>query len=406
MSNIFKLALSLLLLFGLQQNVAAQNNFHNLRGSEEDSVMTTNFPGAWKLPGTDMYMKFGGYFRLDAIYDLTGAGSRNQLLMGQIPVHGTPAANAGPFFNMHLRETRFNFDIRRKTSLGKDLKFFMEFDFFDESLHAGVPRLRHAFVKYGNLLIGQTWTNLSDLRVFPFIMDFSAGDALFGGRSMQVRYEQNFYKTWQYGVALEMPSLGGIYNPYELAGETMPVMPLLSARITNNKKDGSMMMFGGQMQQVRWYGLKEGPNATAIGYGLVFNGRQMITDRLFGTWHAAYNKGLTNQILIFGGTDQGAVLNPDGTLDTEEAITLALGGGYKITQKVSANVAVAYLKRGELAEREEPTLNTGLMGHANLIWNIDKQTTTGVEYGWGNVANLDGAKGHASRWQVMIKYAF
>ncbi|MBR8536089.1 hypothetical protein KEM09_05120 [Carboxylicivirga mesophila] len=386
-------------------NVLAQNPYSQLRGSEEDSLMTKNFPGAWNLPGTDLYMKIGGYFRIDAIYDFNGAGSRNQLLIGQIPVEGTPEADAGPFFNMHVRETRFNLDIRRTTGLGRSLKFFIEFDFFDESLKSGQPRLRHAFVKYGNLVIGQTWTNLSDLRVFPFIMDFSAGDALFGGRSVQIRWEQNFKEHWQYGVSLEMPEIDGIYNPNEQAGEIMPVLPVFSARLSNNRDNG-MLMFGAQVEQLRWYGRKQGPTATALSWGAVFNGRQTITQRFYATWHASYNRGMASQILIFTGSEQGAVLTPSGDLHLDEAITLAVGGGYQLSKSFSANFALAQFNRGRLDFRPDDTLKKGLMGHANIMWTIDASAMTGIEYAWGNRNNIDNAKGNASRIQAMIKYAF
>ncbi len=383
----------------------AQNPYEQLRGSAEDSLTTKNFPGAWNLPGTDLYMKFGGYFRLDALYDFTGAGSRYQLLMAQVPVEGTEAANADPFFNMHVRETRFNFDIRRTTDLGRPLKFYLEFDFFDESLHSGLPRLRHAFVKYGNLLVGQTWTNLSDLRVFPFIMDFSAGDALFGGRSVQVRYEQFFTEHWKYAVALEMPGLSGIYSADNDMGVKMPQMPLFSARLSNERENG-MLMLGGQVEQLHWDGRNNGPDANAIAWGVIFNGRQFLTDRLFATWHTSYNSGLISQILIFGGTNQGAVVLPNGEMYLEDAITLAVGAGYQLTEKLTTNIAYAYADRGKLDYRVESTLKEGGMGHFNVMWKIDAHALTGIEYAWGNVRTLSNAKGTAHRIQYMIKYAF
>lgn len=396
---------SFLILFSSLTEVSAQDPYSQLRGSEEDSLLTINFPGAWNMPGTDMYLKFGGYFRLDAIYDFTGAGSRSQLLLAQIPIEGTPEATAGPFFNMHVRETRFNFDLRRRTDAGRSLKFYLEFDFFDESLKSGQPRLRHAFVKYGNLLIGQTWTNLSDLRIFPFIMDFSAGDALFGGRSIQVRYEKDFTSNWQYAFSLEMPELDGIYNPDDQAGEVMPVLPLFSARLSNNRDNG-LLYIGGQAEQLRWYGRNQGPNKTALGWGIVFNGRQSITPKLYTTWHASYNSGITSQIIIFTGSTQGAVLTPSGDLHLEDAITLAVGGGYQLVKRISVNLALAFMDQGKLDFRPDDTLENGYMGHANIIWTIDEHAMAGIEYAWGNAQNISNAKGNASRIQAMVKYAF
>lgn len=405
MLKTFTLGFILAITTGLVGSVLAQDRYSGLRESPEDSLTTKNFPGSWNLPGTDLYLKIGGYFRMDAIYDFNGAGSRNQLLMSQIPVEGTPEATAGPFFNFHVRETRFNFDVRRTTSDLKSLKFFLEFDFFDEGLKAGQPRMRHAFIKYGNWTFGQTWTNLSDLRVFPFIMDFSAGDALFGGRSVQVRYENNFTKNWQLGVSLEMPSLVGIANPSDLAGEKMPVLPIFSARFTNERPNG-MISVGAQIENLRWDGRDQVPNTHATGWGAIFNGRQYISKKLFGTWHASYSSGMTNQILIFAGTDQGAVILPSGELYVEDAITLAIGAGYQLTNSFQTNISYAYVDRGKLEYREANTLEEGGMGHYNVIWHIYKNAMVGVEYAWGTVYNIDRATGNAHRLQAMVKYQF
>lgn len=385
--------------------VEAQDSYAIMRGSPEDSIMAKNFPGAWKLPNTNFFLKFGGYFRIDAIYDFNGSGSRNQLLMNQIHAYNTPEAAAGPFFNMHVRETRFLFDVREQTDSGRPLKFYLEFDFFDEGLKAGVPRLRHAFVKYGKWTVGQTWTNLSDLRIFPFIMDFSAGDALFGGRSIQVRFEDDIIPQWEYGLSLEMPTQNGIFDAFDVGGTTTPTLPTFAARLSNEREDG-IIILGAQFMQLRWDGLKQGPDATDMGWGIVFNGRQKITPRLFATWHASYNKGITSQILIFAGTDQGAVILPDGNIVKEEAITTAIGGGYDLSKSLTFNLAYAYMDRGELDYRPDSTLDRGGMGHANVIWKIDKNVMTGVEYAWGDIRNLDDATGSAHRLQAMIRYAF
>ena len=73
-------------------------------------------------------------------------------------------------------------------------------------------RLRHAFFEYGNLLAGQTWTTLTELRQLPFILDFAAGDAIYGGRTPQVRWQVDVNKRLSWAVALEKFNDGAIFN--------------------------------------------------------------------------------------------------------------------------------------------------------------------------------------------------
>ncbi|HXH86665.1 MAG TPA: hypothetical protein VNI35_07545, partial [Nitrospira sp.] len=97
-----------------------------LTGSE---LIASDYPGSWPLFGTNYRMKIGGYVRLDALEDFDGTGDKYQFLIGEIPVSGSPEDGRASYYNMFVRETRFNFDIR-KTSAGEPAQqLFIEMDF-------------------------------------------------------------------------------------------------------------------------------------------------------------------------------------------------------------------------------------------------------------------------------------
>jgi len=53
-------------------------------------LVADDFLGLWPLFGTGYRLRFGGYFKLDALYDLDGTGDKTQFLISQIPVDGSP----------------------------------------------------------------------------------------------------------------------------------------------------------------------------------------------------------------------------------------------------------------------------------------------------------------------------
>ena len=79
--------------------------------------------------------------------------------------------------------------------------FKVEGDFFSD---ANQFRLRHAYLVAGDFIIGQTWTTLTVLEALPNIIDFAAGDALFGGRTAQIRYQKNLNNKYELAIGLEM----------------------------------------------------------------------------------------------------------------------------------------------------------------------------------------------------------
>jgi len=363
-----------------------------------------DFLGSWPLFGTDYRMKIGGYFKLDALYDLDGTGDEYQFLIAQIPVDGSPEAEAAGYFNMFVRETRLNLDVRTSGSDGTPGQFFLEVDFFDTSSFS--PRLRHAYIIYGNLLVGQTWTTIAELASLPFTIDFGAGDALFGTRTPQVRWQQTVNSSWSWAVGLEQLQTSGIYNPYNLGGSASPQLPVLAGRLTHTRPN-SVRTLAALVQQLHWDGEGVGPDATAGGWALIFAGRQNLgSSANFFTWNLAFGDGTPDTIMALTGSDANANLTLDGRLVTRQGYSVALGLGHAWSETLASNFALAWTDLENIGEREPDAIQSGGVGHLNLIWTPREKFSTGIELIWGTRENADGDDGDATRVQTMVKYTF
>jgi hypothetical protein len=381
------------------------------QSKDEHVVMTAgdlvadDFVGSWPMFGTNYRLRFGGYFQLDALYDLDGTTDRYNFLISRIPVEGSPADDFSGYFNMFVRSTRFNFDIRNTGMDGPAQQFFLEMDFFDLSSFA--PRLRHAYVVYGNLLVGQTWSTIVDLSSVPFTLDFAAGDALYGTRTPQVRWQQDIDENWSWAVALEQLQTSGIYNPLDLPGVAFPQLPVLAARVTRQRSGGSHSV-AAQLQQLRWDGGGLVPDSTAAGWALIYAGRENLTDNDFITWNLAYGDGTADEIMALTGSFANAVLSPTEGLIPRQGYSVALGFGHKWSESLSSNLTYAFTDLEDLGDgqRAPDAIQSGGVGHINLIWVPVEKFTTGIEFMWGRRENEDGAKGTATRFQTMFKFNF
>ena len=152
-----------------------------------NDLVNDDFKGSWPMFGSDFRMKIGGYLKADMLYDFNGTTDKTQFLMSTIPVEGTPEYANDGYINFMARETRFNVDVRR-TSGKVPLRLFIEGDFWSAGNQL---RLRHAYFVAGDFVVGQTWTTLSFLESMVFMIDFAAGDALFGGRTTLIRYQKS-----------------------------------------------------------------------------------------------------------------------------------------------------------------------------------------------------------------------
>lgn len=370
-----------------------------LTGSD---LIEDSFPGSWPMFGKNFRMKIGGYVKADFLYDVDGTLDRRQFLMSTIPVEGTPEdANSG-YVSLFAAETRLNVDVRRIAAGRPPLRLFLEGDFWPSG--TGL-RLRHAYVVFGDFLAGQTWTTLSILESIGTMIDFGAGDALFGGRTAQIRFQRRLSERWKLAVGLESLDFMGIDNAGGQPGEPSLGLPLLAARVDYEWKSG-LAVLGASGAQLRWDGGATGPDATALQWDVVFAGRQYLGSD-YVTWNVSYGRGSGENIMAFAGSNANAVLTAAGTLETMPAFAFVAGFVHKWSATVVSNLSYAYGWLLDVPSSRDPLgLEKGGIGHANVIWRPIPEFATGIEYMYGAQQTSNDALGHASRIQGMVRLDF
>ena len=152
-----------------------------------------------KLSDNDK-ITFGGYVKVDARYVDGDVGYRD-FWIGT----GAPLEQDASQFRIFANETRFNTKYVHGDVMG-----FIELDFWggggNEIIsNSANPRIRHAFVKYKDLTVGQTWSTFMNTSAIPESADFAgATTGLVFIRQGQVRYNMGNFQ-----VSVENPESWG-----------------------------------------------------------------------------------------------------------------------------------------------------------------------------------------------------
>ncbi|MDA0338402.1 MAG: DcaP family trimeric outer membrane transporter [Proteobacteria bacterium] len=369
-----------------------------------DELASDEFPASWPMFGTNTRMKIGGYIKADFVADFDGTLDSTQFLMRTIPVEGTPEYGGDAYVDFFAKETRFNLDIRRIIPGAVPLRGFIEGDFFSEGNQF---RLRHAYITAGNFIVGQTWTTLSFLEAIPIMFDFAAGDALFGGRANQVRYQMSLNERWKLSVAAEEMQFLGIQNENNLPGRATSQWPLLAVR-ANYKYDGGLVWLGTSIGQLHWDGGANGPSDSTVQLAFLVAGRHNLGERAFATYHLSYSEGAGENIMAFAGTDANAVLDANGNLETFPAFAAVLGFGYDLTSTLTTQGSYAYGVLDTPDSRAPLALERGGVAHLNLTWKPknNEYLSTGIEIMYGKIRAQNRSTGDATRLQLMAKFTF
>lgn len=371
-----------------------------------DPYLDKDFSKSIPLLGSPWRFSFGGYAKTDLIHDFSGTGNKRQFVLGQIPVDDVPPG--GSYSHIQVSETRFHFEMRNSESPHEN-SLFLEFDFFDESNPSSV-RLRHAYVRYGKLLVGQTWTLLTELRQLPLILDFAAGDSLLGGRTEQVRWtESSRDKTFGWAVALENFDDSGIYNPTNLTGVARSDFPRLASGFTK-LWEWLVWSTGVAITQLRFDGAGGVGDSSELAVTATTAGRAYL-DESKGNWFGfgfGYQSGSITDVITYANAGvPNAAIDANGELDLAKGWNTQLGLHLTWTPSLSSNFSYAYAKLTDVPDMFEPDwIRIGSAIHANLIYKYDNQLSMGMEVMHGVRENVSGRDGDAQRIQFSTFYYF
>ncbi len=297
----------------------------------------------------------------------------------------------------------------RNSDSPQENSVFLEFDFFDEN-NKSSTRLRHAYVRHGKLLAGQTWTLLSELRQLPLILDFAAGDSILGGRTQQLRWtEHSEDKTFGWAVALEKFDDTGIYNPVLLPGEARSDFPRLASGFTK-LWDRVEWSTGVAVTQLRFDGASGVGDSSELAYTATTAGRVYL-DQNKGNWLGfgfGYQSGSITDVITFANAGvPNAAIDAYGDIDLAKAWNTQIGLHWIWTETLSSNFSYAYAKITDVPDAFDPDwIRMGSAIHGNLIYKYDDQLSLGVELMHGERENVSGRDGDAQRIQFSTFYYF
>ncbi|WP_276388358.1 DcaP family trimeric outer membrane transporter [Eudoraea chungangensis] len=378
-----------------------------------ENLLDDSFPSSWPLFGSDIRMRIGGYVKADFIRDFDYLADRYEFELGSIAVEGSPERELGGISTFHAKQTRINFDFRSKAKWGNGKEFpmqvFLELDwFFDSDAFRLSTRLRHAYGVIGRLLVGRTWTTSADLSTLPGTIDFANGDALYGGRTTQIRWQDKINDKFSYAVALE-DFAPQIDNVLDQEGAARPLWPNIAAMVKAKSSNGSSIQLGLDVFPLSWKGPSTVPNSNKTGYAITATSRIVLKVTEYQdafVWGAGYGEGQAHKIisLSWDGKASGTLTNNDLTL--APAWFAFAGYNHYWSKKFNSNISTAWSGTTLSSLQSDDTIQKAGSVHANLIYFPTRMISAGIEYMWGVRENKNGIEGTASRVQAMVKFKF
>jgi hypothetical protein len=337
----------------------------------------------------DFSIDIGGYFKADLIQDLNAIGSTDRFDPITIPTDGRPGENT----RLHARQTRLNVDFHPDQDYD-DLQVFVEGDFFGDG---NTVRLRHAYLRVGRLLAGQTWTTFMDESILPATLDFESPRSIVLDRRALLRWTQPVADHLSVAVALEDPHPILDLSVAPAGGDVERPAPDLVSRF--RYETALWHLQGAGLVRMIGYRAASGASDEEAGWGFNFTGRFRVRETDSVLFQVALGEGFESYRQAMDGA-----VDANGMVELNPVLAWVVGYEVDWTDRLSSTFVYSVAEGTTASFQPLSTAEAVEYLAANLVVKPLPRLSYGIEYLYGSRTDKDLARGEAHRLQFSVRY--
>ncbi|MBS62130.1 DcaP family trimeric outer membrane transporter [Salinisphaera sp.] len=414
-----------------------QQRFDELQAEQEQMKQTQASPRSdkqlvRKSEDSDGFMvgntnvKIDGYFKFDAVYDFEddhGASLGPSDAIGTLDDKGTDRPGDADL-GATIKQTRLRLHTTTPTEYG-DVGGYIEMDLYgqpyDSSFDGSVgPRVRRAYLTFGNWLIGRDWSTFSDFN-YGTTLNFYGPQAQLFERQAQVRYTMDAGENTSVDFSLENPGGGTViagdendpdFRGLEDGTGTENTLPDMVIRLKNSNGPFSV-----QAAAIGRYlkadvndvtGTGDSDEDSVVGYGLNLGGSLTLPTKTTLMVSSVYGKGIGKYAYLpAGGAD--AYVTSDGDLEAIERYGFIGTISQELTSTLTTNLIYgkAYSENpDDFVGSTDGLHDNSSSAHVNLLYTPVDPLTLGIEYNRVEYERQSGTDATAQNVQFSTIYNF
>jgi hypothetical protein len=312
----------------------------------------------------------------------------------------------GEQFNVNARGSSLSVDVRAPDMAG-DPRFYYNNDFFGGGVGGGMGyRLKQLYGTYYNVTAGFTYSIFEDPDVWPDTVDFEGPNSMIFARQATARYLLPLSKHWEMNFGLQTPSSDiDTFNT-----DATPV---------NRAPDGGF--------NVRWEDSKIGHvqfatllralgansptlgNQNTIGWGLMASSGLNVFEndslQLQTTFGDGYFHVMNDNFTYTGFNGGDAAFDSAGNLKAMQCFSAMVGYTHQWTDKLRSTGSFGYVDLDNEASQGPLAYHRTYYGSVNVVYQIRKRLSIGLEGLYGKKIDNSGASGDVFRVQLGLAFA-
>ena len=393
----------------VMKNAAVKSAIEDHKNATRDGFQQALTPSAIFADKRNTFsFAIGGDVALRAAYSFDRIVNNIDMVPYNIPMTLTPADDQE--IRMDASTSRiFIRGIANTKKLGQ-VHIFMDMDFRGGATGSYTPRIRSGYVQMLGLTIGRDVSTFCDLTAAPTTIDFQGPNAYNFRFATMIRYEHSFIDNHlKVGAAAEMPSVSGTYGETLMAiPQRVPDFPIYLQYSWGENRD-SHIRASAVFRDMYLYNNARSSEDDLFGWGVQFSGNIHITKYLELFMNGVYGEGVTRYINDLMGSGLDFTPRPNDPTRVQAPPMYGWQAAAQINILPNLFVSGGYSTVSVLKKNgtySDSMYKQGQYIFGNVFWNLTPRFVLAAEYLYGSRKNMDGAKAHSNRINLLAKYSF
>jgi hypothetical protein len=346
-------------------------------------------------------IKFNAKPRVDLTMDNRNSGDDNRFITAKIPVSTDAAHGGGSVFNINAKGSQLSVDVQAPEVEGSP-RFYYQNDFYGSGPGEFPYRVRQLYGKIYNVVVGMTFSVFEDPDVWPDTVDYEGPNSAIFARRPLARLMVPLNPEWQLNFGVEQPE-SEIDNTVDPTGSGVNHAPDIGANVRWESDSFGHVQFAVMGRELGFRGPVTG-NQRTFGFGLNLSTVCNVSAVDSLQFQLTYGQGIFRYVNDdFVNND--AAFDSNGDLKALPYVGIMFGFTHRWNPEWRSTASYGYVELDNEASQGPTAYHRTQYASVNLVWQIRKRLSLGVEGLYGGKEDQAGNTGDVFRIQFGLLYS-
>jgi hypothetical protein len=379
------------------------NDQQDAASRPKDFTLDPTYHGFVPVPNTPVLVKFNAKPHVDMTSDNKNAGNQNRFVPAVFPLTTDPTYGGGEQFHMNANASQLRLDVRAPEFADGTFRFYYQNDFFGSGSDTGDMkyRVQHLYGEIYGFKAGFTYGVWEDPDSWPDTVDYEGPNAVIFSRRPVAQYTAAWNDNWNTTFGVEKPDIFvDLASGPAPGGNMLTALPDLGFNTRYEKEGFGHLQFSTMFRDI---GARNGAGRDqhVFGWGVNLSAGLDLTKNDSLQMLGVYGEGVGGMGNDTSFLNSDAAFKSNGDLEALPYWSATAGFTHRWSEQFRSTITYGYVNLDNASGQVPTFYHTSHYASANLVWQIRKRLSVGLEGLYGLKTAQNGVDS-GDHWRVQL----